>query len=175
MTPNPEAPTLYVLSGLPGTGKTTWREHKAAELRAAGRTVTVCSPDDLVTDAATALGVTYAEAIRIFELRRLFNAVTQQAARALKSSGDVIVDRLNLTPKTRSIVMRYAGMHRRVAVAFEAPRTVIVARNKARELDGRAVPLSILEGMIPAYVRPEPSEGFDEVEVLRIDDPPMPL
>jgi GTPase SAR1 family protein len=60
-------PSVYVLMGLPGSGKTTWRNRFVAEREGAAHAV---ARDDVVETMAGLHGITYAEAWRTFKNHR---------------------------------------------------------------------------------------------------------
>src|SRR5688572_30336508 len=122
-------PTVYVLMGLPGSGKTTWRHRFLAERDGAAHAV---ARDDVVEEMAAARGITYGEAWRVFS-KAIDKEFRRRLTEAFTQGKDVVVDNTNLTAKARRRVLgRVPEGWKRVGVIFDAPDACLVQRLLAR-------------------------------------------
>jgi predicted kinase len=144
--------TLFVLVGLPGSGKTTWLQEKSLpalssdELRAR-----------LTGDAANQ------------ENNRLVFATLRRLCEARLRAGcpETYIDSTALTLRERRCWIRWAELHgcRVEAVFFDVPVTVCAERNARRH---RVVPEEAMARMAARLVPPRVVEGFAQVTVVRM-------
>lgn len=129
-----ESPTLYVLMGIPASGKSTFCR------RVLGEEVSVVSLDALGTRAR------------------------EQAAfdEALAQKRPVVVDDTNIekTQRARWLAPAKAAGYRTVGVFFRSVLAECLARNEEREGDAKVKKLAVL-GMSARLELPSPDEGFD--------------
>jgi predicted kinase len=158
-------PYLFMLIGLPASGKSTWRSNFLAIAEQFGRDVVVVSSDDLIEAHAATKQMTYAEVfgeaskMADKEARRCF-------AEAVASGRDIIVDRTNLTKATRAkFLSRLPETYRRHAVAFEVPPDALDERLGRRNATGKVIPPHIIEAMRASY-EPPTNDEFDEIMTL---------
>ena len=141
---------LYVLVGLPGSGKTTW-------LRQQGK-------PSLSSDAIRET-VTGDEANQ--DQNRLVFSVLRSLARVRLAAGcaETWIDSTALTRRERRSWIRLAEMHGCAveAVFFDTPLEVCRSRNAARE---RKVPGEVMERMAARLTPPALEEGFDRITVV---------
>jgi Predicted kinase len=156
-------PTVYVLMGPPGSGKTTWRTAFLA--RRDGQAIAV-SRDDVVEAVAKAEGVSYREAWRSFA-RPIDKEYRRRLTDAFTHGLDVVVDATNVTPKARRrILSRVPKGWERVGVLFDAPDEVLVRRLMDRAAaGGTVVPPWLVAKMRADWVPPAPGE-FDRIETV---------
>ena len=151
-------PTLYMLIGLPGSGKSTWREKHIA----ANPTITtvVASQDDIIEEWAAANGMTYSEAwpkVNQKDVAAKFRTIYKEA---LNAGHDVIIDRTNMGVKARrEILKNVPSNYETVGVTFVIPDTELHARLDARaKATGKVIPKFVLATMAKAYVAPTREE-----------------
>lgn len=159
-------PRFLVLSGLPGSGKTTFRDNFLKD----NPDTVVLSVDDVLEGTAERLGVPF------LDLWKPEHEDWQHAARnvlryrlqeALKKDQDVIWDQANLTFDERRQRVDMAPDHyEKIAIAFETDADVLVTRNDARKATGRNLPQPFLDALAQDYVRPHFDEGFDKIVVI---------
>ncbi len=164
----PGAPTIFILVGLPATGKSTWvREY----FKTCVTPTVVASTDDILERFAAEDGTSYAvaHATRFKEAEKLFKQTIMDAAREGK---DVIVDRTNVFPSARrkAILLVESSTrltYRRVAVVFEQPEEVIRERLAVREAEtGKHVPWSAIESMLEGHEEPRESD-YHQIRYVR--------
>lgn len=153
--------TLTILIGLPACGKSTWRNKEP------GR---VCSTDDIIELIADRIGTTYNEVFRdvIDEATGLFK---RDLADAIATGGDIIIDRTNLTPKSRQQFIRQANNkgYTSHAVVFDRPTTRDQHDEWNRRLasrPGKTIPDSVLANMYESFTEPTLDEGFTTITFL---------
>jgi predicted kinase len=142
---------IYVLVGLPGSGKTTW-------LARLGK-------PSLSSDAIRAL-ITGDEANQ--EHNRLVFSLLRSLVRARLAAGcnETWIDTTALTRRERRSWVRLAQMRGCPveAVYFDTPIEVCMARNAARE---RVVPAAAMQRMARRLTPPTLDEGFQRIVVIR--------
>lgn len=142
---------LYVLVGLPGSGKSTWLERSGKP--------------SFSSDALRA-ALTGDESNQ--ENNRLVFAQLRAMAWMRLEAGcaETWIDSTALTRAERRCWIRLAEMHGCdvEAVYFDTPFEVCQARNSARQ---RRVPAEALARMARRMTAPQVAEGFDRVTVIR--------
>jgi predicted kinase len=156
---------LTILVGLPGCGKSTWRD------RMTGPDTVVCSTDDLIEQYAASVGKTYSEVFRdvIDAAEKTFK---YRFKAAIKAGKDIIVDRTNLTAKSRRDYID-AGLMNGYDVG-----AVVLARpetdadhdewNERLNRPGKVIPKEVLADMFARFEQPSFVEGF--VSIANIDN-----
>ena len=93
-------------------------------------------------------------------------------AEAVAEERDVIWDQTNLSVERRAEALALAGDHTTIAVAVEAPWSVIIKRVKdRRKATGKDIPVGVLEKQHDLYRRPHFDEGFDHVVLVKHPGP----
>lgn len=145
--------TLYMLVGVPGSGKSTWiknNEHNAV----------VLSTDNYIERAAEKHGKTYSEVFQDtidFATKQMEKDLLQ----AVRDDRDIIWDQTNLTAKARkSKLSRIPKSYKKVAVFFSVPSDL---RDRLASRPGKSIPEPIVLSMINQLQPPMKEEGFDEV------------
>jgi predicted kinase len=159
--------TVYILIGLPGCGKSTWR---AAHLREnAQRPTVIISTDDMVETIAREKGITYDEAHKQLNFKDATARMRAHFRQALNNGHDVIVDRTNMSRKSRKMFLKdLPEGYESVAVLFTVPDTVLKQRLEARAAaTGKSIPADVLESMASRYMAPDREEF---TRIVRIND-----
>lgn len=158
-------PTLTMLIGVPGSGKSTWR---AATLAASDQKPVVISSDDAIDFFARMNGITYTEAFKLVDMKVIDREIRVDFEEALTQGRDIIVDRTNMSRKSRASFLSQVPAHyRKVAVVFEVDETRLKARlDKRAQQIGKTIPRHIVASMQKSFEFPTPDE-FDEVTVVR--------
>ncbi|WNL50708.1 polynucleotide kinase [Ruegeria phage RpAliso] len=148
-------PTFVMLVGLPGSGKSTYRNN------ADFGTFVHLSTDDLIEEYARDMGWSYTFAFP--ERIAVATAQVKQEFRdAVKARQDIIVDQTNLgVKKRRSLLSQLPKDYKKICIYFEVSDVVLRLRQQARP--GKTIPTHALHDMASRYVRPTLDEGFDLV------------
>lgn len=175
----PMRPVCWVLIGLPGSGKSTWRAAQVERLARAGRSATVISTDDLIETFATAIGTTYTAAFRMIEHQALLAHVKRQFRNAAELRHDIIVDRTNLDPVSRALWTNRLAGYRKIAAVFEVREDTQRERLARASRAGKVIPEAVLAEKRAKFTRPMKGEGFDLVWTFQDSVPatarPIPI
>lgn len=148
---------LYVLVGVPGSGKSTWIGHQKFDWD----TTVIVSTDNYVEQYARSVGKTYSEVFKDY-MPTAVEKMAKAASEAFKSNKTVIWDQTSTSVKTRARKLRMTPKHyTKVAVVFKTPS----AEQHAKMLDrpGKNIPDEIVQDMINRFEYPTVSEGFDQI------------
>ena len=152
-------PKLYMLIGVPASGKSTWREQFFETNRAM-----IISTDDTLEDIAATQNKTYNDVFK--DNIKFANKLMDIHMRvALESDMDIVWDQTNLTVKSRKGKLDKVPEHyEKIAVVFLTPEDAEWQRRLDRP--GKSIPQNILLGMRDSMQFPDPEEGFDRIQVV---------
>ena len=142
-------PTLTLLVGVPGSGKTTWanKNHKENE---------VVLSSDLIRKEL------FNDETNQENNKLVFTTLYNRARRLLKSGKSVIIDATNVTIKDRSRALNnftnFAVL--KVAIVFKTPTDICKFRDKNRT---RTVGEEVIDKFTEKFINPTKEEGFDEI------------
>ena len=148
--------TLYMLVGVPGSGKSTWVKNKNFT------DAIIASSDDYIERVAAESGKTYNEIFSkaIGYAQKFVDAQVQTAINLDKT---LVWDQTNTTAKGRKTKLgRIPKEWRKVCVYFATPE----ADELQRRLDsrvGKNIPKDVMTSMINHLETPTLDEGFDEI------------
>lgn len=150
-------PKLYVLVGIPGSGKSTWILNNGPW----PKTTTIVSTDAYVERFARRMGKTYSEVFK--EVMPLAaRLMERKVVRARQASRDIVWDQTSTTPATRRKKLRMLPGYHSIAVVLPIPdREELLRRLASRP--GKTIPMEVVDDMIRKYEQPLLSEGFDEL------------
>lgn len=154
-----EPPSLFMLVGLPCTGKSTIIRKELAQRP---QTV-VLSTDDFIEVYAETHGVSYNEAFA-----SVYGAATANLMEvlrlAIQHDRNVVWDQTNLTAKQRRKKMNHFPSHYRkyAIVVTERDPDVLTARMKEHR-PNKVIPYSVLQKMSNDFEMPTKEEDFDEI------------
>lgn len=148
-------PTLYVLIGIPGSGKSTWARENAQRLHAV-----VVSSDSVRRDLR-------AHGQNPLDGDLVFADVEHRAREQLRAGRSVILDATHSLRKYRTYALYLAGdFHaRRIAIWFDVPLEVCLRRNvqRTKQIFGEEeVPEAVVRRM-HARLQPPGKDEFDEI------------
>lgn len=155
-------PTLHILIGLPGSGKSTWRAAQGGE-------PVVISSDDMVDAFAEANGLTYSQAWDKINHKEISRTLNARFAEAVGQRRDIVVDMTNMGQKRRKTWL--AGVtpdYEKIAVDFQIDDKELQRRLDERAArTGKAIPPFVLKDMARRYDPPSREEGFDRIVKVR--------
>lgn len=150
-------PTLIMLCGVPGSGKSTYSRRSAFDsfLR--------LNNDSYIKMCMSRDNITYQESFNANILQAEFELVEQLKV-GLSKEANILLDQMNLTVAgRRKKLLRVPPTYNKIAVNFSETEETLVERNKKRLAEGMGVPETVLKEYIDKYVKAEVKEGFDEV------------
>lgn len=165
------SPTLYMMIGLPGSGKSHWVQEYLEKLRNSDGTDNIIFPiiastDDYIENIAKRNCKTYNQMFKelIKEAQKECHAEVRYA---IAHDKDCIWDQTNLTQKSRMKKLdRFPDYYKKVAVVVSCTDHNEWMR-RINNRPGKIISLSILDSMAKSFEYPMPSEGFDEyVEIF---------
>jgi predicted kinase len=152
-------PKLYVLVGVPGSGKSTWIENNTFTLPCA------CISTDKFVDAyAKEVGKTYSEVFEEF-MPKAVKMMADEVVVARESNRDIVWDQTSTTVKSRARKLNMLPNYHAIAVVFRTPEPAELARRLASR-PGKNIPPAVLQSMISDWEEPTLEEGFDEIWVV---------
>jgi len=155
-------PKLYVLVGVPASGKSTWVSKQDWDLSK----VAYISTDVYVEDHAKKIGKTYSEVFKDFMPDAI--AMMMEDVRAAKREGkDIIWDQTSTTLASRRRKFASLPEYDAIAVVFETPEKEELARRLASR-PGKEIPQEVIEQMAFDLKMEPPTleEGFKEIRYV---------
>jgi predicted kinase len=155
-------PSIIMLVGLPGSGKTTYRDKFIKDVFCSNPLV--ISQDDLVEAYAAENNMTYTQAFKTANLKDFQRQVKQVFVEAIADGRTIILDRTNLTVKTRKSFLYLVPAHyRKIAIVFDVHPLVLEDRLERRAAaTGKFIPDFVIDQMRRSYTAPT-QEEFDHI------------
>lgn len=148
-------PVLYMLIGVPASGKSTWVKQNR-------RGAVVASSDDYIEKQAERLGSTYNDVFNDY-VKDANRHAQETAKRAFADNMDVIWDQTNLTKNSRKSKLAMAPKgYEKIAVYFPTPAPEIHKKRLAGR-PGKQIPDFVLNSMTKTLEPPSKDEGFDDI------------
>lgn len=152
-------PTVVMMIGLPGSGKSTWIKQNLPGIK-------VLSTDDLIEKYAADKGKTYSEVFA--KAAPLASAKFDQQLKAAAKNGEtVIIDQTNMGRKSRMSKIAPFKNHYKVAIMVSADPIELKLRLKHRaEMTGKHIPEKVVDQMARSYQTITKDEGWDEIHFI---------
>ena len=152
---NQRANTLYVLVGLPASGKSTWAEQQKFE------NTVVVNTDKYVEAHAKAQGKTYSEVFTDY-MPEAIGLMMEEVREAVRAGKDIIWDQTSTTVASRQRKFYHTADYKKVAVIFRTPEPDEHKRRLASR-PGKEIPIDVIAQMSEQWEEPTLEEGFDEI------------
>jgi predicted kinase len=149
---------LYVLVGVPGSGKSTWIKNQIW-----AKDIPVVSTDRFVEKYAEEQGKTYSEVFQEY-MPIAVRLMANQALICQANKLDIIWDQTSTSVATRAKKIRMLPNYYKIAVVFKTPEPEELKRRLDSRI-GKNIPEEVSETMA-RQLRDEPptkEEGFDEI------------
>ncbi len=156
-------PTLYMLVGVPGSGKSTWIAQNFPDLTGCY----VASTDRLLEIYASMRGATYNEVFQD-NIDYANKAMMTHVKDAVMYGYNIIWDQTNLTPRSRNYKLAaIPNTYRKIGIFFPVPETEELYR-RLDSRPGKTIPEHAIQQMINCLKQPTIAEGFDEVRAAYV-------
>jgi len=149
---------VYVLVGVPASGKTTWINNQTWI-----DDCVLVSTDEFVEDYAKQCGLTYSEVFDDY-MPTAVELMLDKVVWARDNGKDIIWDQTSCSIATRAKKIRMLPDYHKIAVIFKTPATIELQRRLASR-PGKNVPWSVVSDMASKLELEPPTkdEGFDEI------------
>jgi len=147
---------LYVLVGIPASGKTTWCNNQTFT-----KDCVVVSTDEFVEDYAKEIGSTYTDVFEEY-MPTAVRLMAEKVVRARDMGRDIIWDQTSTSIATRAKKFRMLPNYYAIAVVFPIPERQELERRLASR-PGKIVPIDVVDRMIGNWEEPTLEEGFKEI------------
>jgi len=149
-------PKVYMLIGVPGSGKSTW-------IKAQNWTdgVPVISSDRFIDEHAERVGKTYNEVFKEYAPIAM-KLMDNQARVCHANQVDCIWDQTNTSAKSRKSKLAILSDYEKIAVVFRTPEKAEHDR-RLNSRPGKAIPENVMRSMINNFEMPTEEEGFKEI------------
>ena len=149
---------LYVLVGVPGSGKSTWVKNQNWM-----NDCVYVSTDEFVEDYAKECGLTYSEVFDDY-MPRALELMVERVLWAKSLGKDIIWDQTSTTIKARAKKLRMLPDYYAIAVVFKTPQSAELQR-RLTSRRGKIIPQEVVDNMCLQLINEPPSseEGFMEI------------
>ena len=140
-------PKLYVLVGVPGSGKSTWVNDQEWANECA-----IISTDQYVEAYARSTGKTYSEVFNEF-MPKAVDLMAKDVIVARDNNRDIIWDQTSTTVASRGKKFAMLPTYYKIAVVFKTPEPEELNRRLHRR-PGKIIPAEVVQGMIDNFDQP---------------------
>jgi predicted kinase len=149
-------PKLYVLVGIPGSGKSTWVKNQDW-----AKDCSYISTDMWVDMEAERQGKTYSEVFKDY-MPHAVKLMANQVELARDLGRDIIWDQTSTTIASRERKFNMLPDYYAIAVVFKTPEKDELDRRLASRI-GKHIPSRVIRSMIAGWDDPTEDEGFKEI------------
>ena len=152
-------PKVYVLVGVPGSGKSTW-----ANSQTLVEDYTYVSTDFWVEQFAKAAGTTYAE---IFEsvMPDAIEQMLEQVRLSRKYNANIVWDQTSTTIASRAKKFNMLPNYEHIAIVFDTPDRAELDKRLANR-PGKTIPSEVVDSMIAKFEMPTLEEGYKQIIII---------
>lgn len=149
-------PKVYMLIGVPGSGKSTWISNQEW-----AKDIPVVSSDRFIDAHAAKEGKTYNEVFDEY-VKIATKLMDNQVEICKANNTDIIWDQTNTSVKSRKAKLEKLAGYEKIAVVFRTPEKAELDRRLAQRV-GKSIPDAVMKSMIDSLVMPTEEEGFKEI------------
>lgn len=151
-------PTLYMLIGVPASGKSSWVHNQGFY----NDQTYIASTDSYIESVASVLNTTYNEVFAA-NINAATKAMNKEIQAAIELGLDIVWDQTNTTFLSRSRKLRMIpSTYKKVAVFFPTPDVEILEKRLNSRV-GKQIPVHFMKSAIESLDPPDRFEGFDEI------------
>jgi predicted kinase len=147
---------LYVLVGIPGSGKSTWVSNQLW-----AKDCAYISTDGYVERFAARMKKTYSEVFNDV-MPRCIRLMMRAVDKAEREGKDIIWDQTSTSVYARAKKLRRLPDYYAIAVVFPTPAPKELAR-RLKSRPGKHIPKHVIDSMKKSLVLPTEEEGFNEI------------
>ena len=152
-------PKLYMLIGVPGSGKSTWIANQPWS-----KDCSIVSSDNFIEYRAKQLGKTYNEVFKDY-VGVATKLMENHVLVAQANGKDIIWDQTNTSAKSRKAKLAMLPAYEKIAVFFMTPESSVLTQRLAGR-PGKHIPEDVMASMIKNLEFPTLAEGFSEILVI---------
>jgi predicted kinase len=149
-------PKLYMLIGVPGSGKSTWIANQDWT-----KDIPIVSSDKFIDEHAAKEGKTYNEVFADY-VKIATRLMDNQVLICKANNTDIIWDQTNTSVKSRKAKLDKLEGYEKIAVVFRTPEKEELDKRLAQRV-GKHIPANVMESMIANLQEPTEEEGFKEI------------
>lgn len=149
-------PKLYMLVGIPCSGKSTWVSNQYWSIPCSR-----INTDKWVEFYAKEVGMTYSDVFEMF-MPMAVELMTKEVIAARELSRDIIWDQTSTTIKSRKKKFLMLPDYHAIAVVFKTPTTKEL-EFRLQNRPGKIVPKHVVQSMIDNWEEPTIEEGFKDI------------
>jgi predicted kinase len=149
-------PKLYMLIGVPGSGKSTWIANQDWT-----KDIPIVSSDKFIDEHAAKEGKTYNEVFADY-VKIATQLMDNQVLICKANNTDIIWDQTNTSVKSRKAKLDKLEGYEKIAVVFRTPEKEELDKRLAQRV-GKHIPANVMESMIANLQEPTEEEGFKEI------------
>ena len=151
---------VYVLIGVPGSGKSTWVNNQTLV-----EEYTYVSTDFWVEQFAKAANTSYTE---IFEkvMPDAIEQMLEQVRLSRNYNSNIVWDQTSTTIASRKKKFKMLPDYEHVAVVFPTPDRAELDRRLANR-PGKVVPVEVVDSMIAGFQMPTLAEGYKQIIIVK--------
>ena len=149
-------PSLILLVGIPGSGKTTY-----------ANTYMECTPNVIHLSSDAIRKELYGDENIQGNPAEVFSLMQKRAIKALNDGDDVVYDATNITRKDRASIIKICPQFVKIeAHIIWTPIETCIKQDASRD---RTVGKEVIDRMLKRFQAPYYDEGIDEIKVIRPD------
>ena len=151
---------VYVLIGVPGSGKSTWVNNQTLV-----EEYTYVSTDFWVEQFAKAANTSYTE---IFEkvMPDAIEQMLEQVRLSRNYNSNIVWDQTSTTIASRKKKFKMLPYYEHIAVVFPTPDRAELDRRLANR-PGKVVPVEVVDSMIAGFQMPTLAEGYSQIIIVK--------
>ena len=149
-------PKVYMLIGVPGSGKSTWVANQEW-----AKDIPVVSSDKFIDEHAAKEGKTYNDVFADY-VKIATRLMDNQVLICKANNTDIIWDQTNTSAKSRKAKLDKLDGYEKIAVYFPTPEKEELDNRLAQRV-GKHIPSSVMSSMIANLEVPTEEEGFNEI------------
>lgn len=149
-------PKLYMLIGVPGSGKSTWIENQDWT-----QDIPVVSSDRFIDYYAAKEGKTYNDVFADY-VKIATKLMDNQVEICKANNTNIIWDQTNTSVKSRKAKLAKLEGYKKIAIVFKTPEKEELDKRLAQRV-GKHIPTHVMESMIANLEMPSEEEGFEEI------------